>query len=381
MKAINFDSQIRDKRTGKLRLKVGRHRADRSLFVLVREGGAVYWVQRIKVGGRIRDLGLGPYPEISIVDAKAAALENRRRVLAGEPIQTRATVNRPTFAAVVKTWLQGQVWKDTTRANQIATLDRHVLPQLGESKIGSLTAGSIVNAIVKIADRSKTEAVKAKGMIQSIMAFATAREIIAVNPIPNGTMDAGLPQTLRKLSVVHHASLAYAAVPAFVAKLKDDTIGRATLFIILSALRAREATELRWSEVDFTSRTIVVNCERMKGGRDHRIPMTDQIFDLLQAQHGKHPSIVFPSPRKAGQPITTDAVGLVLKRNGVAGTIHGFRTSFRHWCRDTAVDDATAETSLAHCRGGKVQQAYDRSDMLDQRRAVLADWNDYVAPR
>ena len=382
MKTINYDSQIRDKRTGKVALKVGRrHRADRSLFIMVRPGGTCYWIQRIKVNGRNRDLGLGTYPEVSIVDAKAAALENRRRVLAGEPIQTRAAVNRPTFAAVVRDWLKGQVWKDTTRANSIATLDRHILPAIGDAKIGSLTAGTIVKAIVGIGDRSKTEAIKAKGMIQSIFAFAAAREIIAVNPIPNGTMDAGLPQSLRKRSSVHHPSLPYLRVPAFVSKLKDDTIGRATRFIILSALRAREAVELRWAEVDFASRTIVVDCGRMKGGKDHRVPMTDQIFNLLQAQRGKHPEIVFPSPRKAGQPITTDAVGLVLKRHETGATVHGFRSSFRVWASETGVDDNAAEAQLAHCRGSRVRQAYDRTDLLEARRGVLADWNDYVAPR
>jgi integrase len=172
--------------------------------------------------------------------------------------------------------------------------------------------------------------------------------------------------------------MAYADVPAFLARLRQDenTAARALEYCILTAARSGEVYGTRWPEIDLAEKVWTIPAERMKAGRAHRIPLCDRALAILEAVKPlRTGDLVFPS-RRRGKPLSHVAMAKVLDRLGVDGaTVHGFRSSFRDWAgNETHYPREVAEAALAHVVGDKAEQAYRRSDALEKRRALMKDW-------
>ena len=184
----------------------------------------------------------------------------------------------------------------------------------------------------------------------------------------------------RKLERGHHAAMAYADVPAFIARLRDqDAIAaRALEFVILTAGRSGEVLGARWDEIDLAAKTWTLPPERMKAGREHRVPLSARAVAILESlAKVRTCDFVFPSPRGA-RPLSHVALQKVLARMGVQATAHGFRSSFRDWAgNETAFPREVAEASLAHRVGDATETAYRRSDALEKRRALMDAWSNY----
>jgi integrase len=186
----------------------------------------------------------------------------------------------------------------------------------------------------------------------------------------------------QRLGRGHHAALPFNEVPAFLARLRDETSGaaRALEFTILTAARTSEALHAEWSEIDLERSVWTIPANRMKAAREHRVPIS---ADLLQLLEGTNSRTGYLFPGKAiGKPLSNMAMDMVLRRMGVEVTVHGFRSSFRDWAGEmTDTPREVAEAALAHTVGNSAEQAYRRGDALEKRRVLMGAWGTYCRPK
>ncbi|RYF08778.1 MAG: integrase, partial [Deltaproteobacteria bacterium] len=181
-------------------------------------------------------------------------------------------------------------------------------------------------------------------------------------------------------------ALPYAAVPAFMADLcgREATAARALEFAILTAARSGEVLGATWTEVDLEGAVWTVPATRMKAGREHRVPLSTCVVELLrgldasrEAEKAKPTDPVFPSA-KAGKPLSSMAMAMLLRRMGSAVTAHGFRSAFRDWASETtSFPHEVCEMALAHTIGNKAEAAYRRGDLFNKRRGLMEAWAVY----
>jgi integrase len=196
-----------------------------------------------------------------------------------------------------------------------------------------------------------------------------------------GHLDKLLPKP-KKLARGHHAAMPYGEVPAFIASLRgrDRIASMALEFLILTAARSGEVLGARWDEIDFKQQLWTVSAVRMKGGREHRVPLSGRALAILEKlAEAKTGEFVFPGQRR-GKPLSSMALEMVLRRMELqAVTVHGFRSAFRDWAGDcTSFPREVAEAALAHVAGDATERAYRRSDALEKRRKLMDAWAQYL---
>ena len=155
-------------------------------------------------------------------------------------------------------------------------------------------------------------------------------------------------------------------------------------FTVLTAARSGEARGALWCEIDLDQALWTVPAARMKGGLQHRVPLSTAALNVMaRAMEIRDGSdLVFPSPRRSGQPLSDMTLTKVLRDTGLAhlATVHGFRSTFRDWASEnTSASHAVMELSLAHRVGSAVEQAYARSDLLEQRRELIEAWGEFAS--
>lgn len=196
------------------------------------------------------------------------------------------------------------------------------------------------------------------------------------NPV-TAVKEAGvLPKVRGK--VAHHDAMPWQEVPAFYAELeaRTATAAKALQFTILTACRTSEVLDMTWDEVDLDNRLWTIPPERMKGGQAHRVPLTDEMVRLLEAQRAMASEYVFEG-QKRHRPLSNMSMLMLLRRMGRGQfTVHGFRSTFRDWAAEEAVAPReVAEAALAHQVGSEVERAYARSDLLERRRKLAVSWS------
>ena len=339
------------------------------------------WGQRIRVGGRPTNLGLGSYPVVTLKDAREKALENRRAVHWGhDPRDGRV----PTFEAAVEKVIEihWPTWKNPPRmAGQWRqTLRDYAYPRIGRKRVGEVSTADVL-AILKPIWSSKPPTAKAvRNRISAVMRWAVAKGYRPDNPA--GEAIAGvLPRNGN--ATKHHKALPHGEVSAALAKVRNSEshagIRLALEFMVLTATRSNEVRGAAWTEIEHGVWTIPAS--RMKAKREHRVPLSARALEILGEARKLHDDggIVFRGAR--GRAIHHSMFGKLLQSLGIAGTAHGMRSSFRDWCSETAVAREVAEAALAHKVRNQAEAAYARSDLLDRRREVMEAWAAYVAGR
>ena len=189
-----------------------------------------------------------------------------------------------------------------------------------------------------------------------------------------------MPKQRRK--VEHLAALPFGDMPDLMRRLgvADGIAERALRFLILTAARSGEVRAMAWSEVDLEDKVWTIPGERMKSGAPHRVPLSEPALEVLRAARGLDPEKVFPG-QKQKQPMHDMTIAAPLKRMGVAGTVHGFRSTFRDWAAEkTNAPREIAEMCLAHEVGGAVERAYRRSDLFAKRNDLMGAWARWCCP-
>ncbi|MFK7793198.1 MAG: tyrosine-type recombinase/integrase [Devosiaceae bacterium] len=361
----------------------GKHGDVRGLYLLVKPSGARSWVLRYQVHGRRRDLGLGAYPDVSLAMARERAAEARRLLANGEdPIAKKQQAKPKTFKAAALELIQSKRpgWKSAKHAAQwAATLETYVFPKLGQVQIAKIETADVISTLSPIWSEKPETANRVRQRIEAVIDYATALGIRSGdNPARwRGHLDHLLPNPKKVRSVRHHPALPHAEISSFMAALdqRSGVAARALAFTILTAARSGEARGMTWSEIDLDARLWMVPANRMKAGKEHRVPLTEAALALLgnARDAGK---LVFESEAKPNKPISDMSMTAVLRQMGYdAITVHGFRSTFRDWAGETTgFPREVIEAALAHGIKNKAEAAYARSDLFDKRRELMAAW-------
>jgi integrase len=303
-------------------------------------------------------------------------------------------------------------WKNAKHGQQwINTVSQYALPVLGELPLNEIQPRHIADVLRPIWLSKPETASRLKQRLDAIMAWGWAHGHCAANPVDVVTHL--LPQQPGKATrVEHQPALRWQDIPAFIKKHFPSVHGRDQTcpmleLLILTAARSGEVRGMRWQEIDFDQAIWTVPAERMKAKLAHRVPLSSQAFALLQQRWllqecepttvsaraatavppDRAEDLVFPSPRD-GVVLSDMVLTAFLRRikapsdtPGRIATAHGFRSSFRNWCSEQGYARDLAERALAHTVSNKVEAAYHRTDLLDQRRPMMQAWADFCRPR
>jgi integrase len=366
----------------------GMHADGDGLYLFVDKGGAKRWIFIFQWNGKRSEMGLGRLTDVSLADARDAAGDARKLVRAGtNPIGERRAA-RAKELAVLHTF--GSFSEDlmTTvelgfrnlkhRAQWRMTLREYAAP-LRDLRLDEIGTDDVLRCLEPIWRTKAETASRVRGRIERVLDAAKARGLrTGENPARwKGHLDQLLPKR-QKLTRGHHTAMPYTELPAFVARLRaaPSLAAYALEWTILAASRTNETLRARFSEIDHAARVWTIPPERMKAGREHRVPITAEmqvIIDRVQ-QFRSEGDYLFPGARPT-QPLSGMAMTMLLRRMKVDVTVHGFRSAFRDWVgEETDFASEIAEAALAHVVGDATERAYRRGDALERRRRLMEAW-------
>lgn len=375
--------------------------------------GGRSWVLRMTVGSRRRDMGLGGFPDVPLADAREAARRAREEVRSGtDPIEKARAARSAliasqasalTFEQCAAKYIEANRsgWKNAKHADQWeSTLQRWVYPKIGRLLVRDVALSHVMAILEQPANpdeptganfwTGRTEtATRVRGRIESVLDWAAVRGMRDKdNPARwRGHLDKLLPKASKVAKTTHHAAVPVSDAGSFMLTLRNMTgiAARALEFTVLTAARSGETRGARWSEIDLEGQTWVVPAERMKAGREHRVPLSSAAIALLKAAPRLAGSdLVFPGSKsdEHGAPLQLSDMSLtaVMRRMGVEATVHGFRSTFRDWAAErTNYPREAAEMALAHTIESKVEEAYRRGDLFEKRRRMMEDWATFLS--
>jgi len=357
------------------------------LYLNVSETGAKSWCLIYNFRTKRRELGLGAFPAVSLAQAREKALEARRLRAEGiDPIAARRAADAPelTFGEVATEFIDGAEdgWKNRKHRQQWRNTLTTYAKAIWTKPVADVDVEDVLKILRPIWSTKPETASRVRGRIERVLDVAKARKLRAgENPAAwRGNLAVILPPR-KKGPKRHHPAMPYGEVAGFMLKLgqRSALAARALELTILTACRTGEILGARWSEIDLDAKLWTIPAERMKAGKEHRVPLAEPAVDLLRSL-GRMDDFVFPG-FKAGQSLSNMAMKMVLRRMDITGvTVHGFRSSFRDWCGDEATQfpREIAEQALAHTVGTEVERAYRRGDALERRRELMGLWAAYV---
>jgi integrase len=372
------------------------------LYLRVTPEGARNWVLRYMLDRRPRWMGLGPLALYGLQEARAKALDARRKRHEGiDPIEARRAerarqrldaAKAITFGEVAASYIASHKagWRNGKHVAQWeATLSTHAAP-LMPLPVQLIDTALVLKVLEPIWTTRPETASRLRGRIENVLDFAKVRDFRGgENPARwRGHLDKLLPARSRVCEVKHHSALPYAELPAFLARLREQegVAARALEFTILTAARTGESMGATWGEINWGEKLWTIAGTRMKGGREHRVPLCDRALTILREMKpaddiaNAAEQFVFAGA-KSGRPLSNMAFLMLLRRMGRADlTAHGSRSSFRDWAAErTNFPSEVAEMALSHVVGNKVEAAYRRGDLFDKRRRLMGAWAEYLA--
>lgn len=377
----------------------GYHADGGGLYLQVSLTGSKSWIFRYTLAGRAREMGLGSLATFSLAEARYRARE-ARKLLADciDPIEARDTAWKtvaesrraadrvPTFAQAADRYIEAHEssWKNAKHAYQWhQTLESYAKPIIGELPVDVVDTDAVLRVLGPLWATKTETATRLRGRIERVLDWAKALKYRAGdNPAAwRGNLDKLLANPNKITPHVNYPALPYQHVGAFMVALRALP-GRSPLsteFIILTASRTGEALGARWTEFDLDAGVWTVPAERMKMGKEHRVPLSAAALEVLsKATAFGDSGFVFPG-RDAGTQQSNMSCLALLRRMGRHDiVVHGFRSTFRDWAAEqTNYSREVAEAALAHSIADRVEAAYRRGDLFEKRAALMADWADY----
>ena len=363
----------------------GRYGDGYGLMLVVKPTGGRSWIQRLVIQGRRRDIGLGSLDRVSLAQARKVAFENRNVAREGGDPTARAEIRRvQTFeeAADIVIKLHAETWRDGGKtANQWrASLRDYVMPRLARRPVNTITSADVLAVLMPIWNTKRETARRVRQRIGAICKWAIAEGHRDDNP-SGDAIAAALPRNGSHRQ--HFRAVHYSTVSGALATVRDSGAWWATKaafeFLTLTAARSGEVRGMRWHEVDLDAAIWTVPGQRMKAGRDHRVPLSTRAVAILEDARGRTggSGLVFPSI--TGRVMSDSTLSKLVKELGIEGTPHGMRSAFRDWASErTNTPHAVMEAALAHTIKDKVEAAYARSDLLAKRRNLMDAWSRFL---
>ena len=360
----------------------GSHADGGGLELRVGADGARRWVVRLKVAGKMTTRGLGSFPAVSLADARKSAAVAVKEAKESAPAPEPRTEPVPTFGKAARDYINvnSPTWSNAKHAAQWRnTLARYADPFIGNKLVSEITTGDVLAVLQPIWLEKRETASRVRQRMEKIFDWAIVHNHRdKANPATKAIL-VGLPKV--RQAKEHHRALPYGEVPEVLRKVELSTANPLTRlafrFLVLTAARSGEVRGADWSEIDWDARMWTVPAARMKAGREHRVPLSQQAISVLRDARtlGSGEGLIFRA--KEGGQMSDMVFTALLRRLKVDAVPHGMRSSFRSWAAETGVDRDLAELSLAHAIGTSTEQAYRRTDQLEQRREVMQQWADF----
>jgi integrase len=366
------------------------------LALQVAPGGARTWILRFTVGAKRRDMGLGGFPDVTLAQAREKAREARDLMEHGvDPILHRKQAKsalaakqatEKTFAACAREYIQAKSseWSNEKHAQQWTnTLETYAFPVLGQLLVSDVGLPQVLGVLKPIWQEKTETATRVRGRMEVILDWATVHHY-RQGPNParwKGHLDKILAAPTKVTKVKHHKAMGVDAVAGFLAAIRQQSgMGpRALEFAVLTAARSGEVRGATWAEIDMDVKEWNVPAERMKAGKEHRVPLSEPALELLRNlprmkdAELQDVELVFPSSQN--KPLSDMTLTQVMRRMKIDAVPHGFRSTFRDWASErTNHSRDVVEMALAHAIGSKVEAAYRRGDLFGKRRRLMEDW-------
>lgn len=377
--------------------KPGRLHDGQGLYLNVTPAGSKSWVYRYMIAGKDNSMGLGPYPEVTLAEARERSADYRKQIrtrrdpLAEKKANT-ATLKADQAKATTFDWcaeefikLNEPNWKNQKHINQWRnTLKTYASPTIGNMNVAKIETDHVLRIIEPIWNTKSETAERVRGRIESILGWATIKTYRSGdNPARwKDHLEHALPKRNKAASVVHHAALPYSQINTFMPELRQQAglAARACEFAILTAARSSEVRGAVWSEFDLETAMWVVPKERIKMKKEHKVPLSKKAVQIIKDMEKiKSCDLVFPNIK--GKPLSDTSLTAVFKRMRRTDiTMHGFRSTFKDWASDvTDFPGEMSEMALAHSVSSAVEAAYRRSDMLRKRFKMMEAWSAFCA--
>jgi integrase len=371
------------------------------LYLRITPEGTKNWVLRYMLDRKPRYMGLGPVALYGLAEARARALDARRKQHDGvDPIEARRAerarlrleaAKAITFRQCAESYIASHRagWRNGKHAAQWeATLATYAYPVIGSLPVQAIDTALVLKVLQPIWTAKPETAKRLHGRIENILDAAKAQDYRdGENPARwRGHLAKLLPARSKVRATQHHAALPYAELPDFLSKLRkqDGTAPRALEFLILTAARTGEVIGARWTEFDLLDKVWTVPAARMKAHREHRVPLSPRALAILSEMQAARrgdadDGFVFPGG-KVAKPLSNMAFLMLLRRMDRSDlTAHGFRATFKTWASERSnFQNEIVEASLAHTIGGKVEQAYMRGDLFEKRRRLIQQWASFA---
>lgn len=381
--------------------KAGAYADGRGLYLQVSPSETKSWLFRFMLSGRERWMGLGPYPDVTLAEARDKALECRQMLRDGvDPIEYRRAKRvatklmagkNMTFQECAEDHIEAHRpgWRNPKHAAQWrSTLETYAYPIIGQVPVGDIDTGLIMRVLKPIWQTKTETANRLRQRIEAVIDGAIALgHRSGDNPARwRGHLQNLLPSQSKVSRVQHFKAMAYTDIPTFFRDLRqrDAISARAMAFSILTAARSGEVRGVTWVEINMDQAIWTIPEERTKSGRPHRIPLSPEALAVLHKMkaiqvHGEEH--VFPG-RRPGRQMSENTMRKFLQndmqRDGL--TVHGFRSTFRDWAAEqSSCPREVAEAALAHALKDKTEAAYQRGDLLEKRRELMVAWADHCA--
>ena len=354
--------------------------------------GARSWLLRVTIKGKRRQLGLGPFPDVTLAQARERARGIKEQVWQG--IDPLAEKRRFTFAQAMERTLESRTAEfrnDKHKKQWRSTLDKYAVPVLGDMPVSDIDVSDVLRVLEPIWPTKTETASRLRGRIEAVLSWATVGgHRKGDNPARwRGNLDAVLPKPGKVAKVKHNPALSLTDAADWFSDLRkrDGMATRALEFVALTAARSGEVRGATWDEIDMDAGLWIIPAERMKAQREHRVPLTADAVALLKGLPRMQGSpYVFPAAR--GGMLSDMALSACMKRiheardggyldprSGRPAVPHGLRSTFRDWTAErTEYERDMAEIALAHTVGTTVERAYRRSDMIEKRRQMMGAW-------
>jgi integrase len=352
------------------------------LYLNISKSGSKSWVFIWARDRRKREMGLGPFPAVSLAKARERASRCREQVADGlDPISERGRETRKTFGEVADAYFHAMKadWRNGKTYYKWKRALVHYCASIRDIQVGSIRTEDVLMVLSSLWETKSETATMVRGSIERVLDFARTRGWRqGENPARwRGHLQNVLPKP-RALTRGHLPAMDYHDVPAFIDRLhlSEAMAARALEFLILTAARSGEVLGARWSEIDLDAEIWSVPAGRMKVGTEHRVPLSTRAAAILRPlKEVRVSDFVFPGQRP-NRPLSVMAMEMLLRRMKIENaTVHGFRSSFRDWCGDeTSFPREIAEAALAHRTGDAVERAYRRRDAFEKRRQLMKAW-------
>lgn len=374
------------------------------VYLNVKPSGARSWILRVKAGDRQRELGLGSYPTVTLEEARLRAREARDMIWRGiDPVAAKNAAQDALRAADAKRMTFDQAamacWRSKARefrnrkhaAQWKATLDTYARPLIGSLPVDQVELAHIVKILddpdAPLWSTHTETASRLRGRIETVLEWARVagpRQGLENPARWKGNLEHVLASPRKIKQVTHHRALPWQEVPEFFATLREreGMAARALEFLVLTATRSGDVRGATWNEIDRDAKLWTIPAQRTKTkNKTHRVPLSEPALAVLKALPRLEDSpYVFPAIR--GGTLSDMALSAVCRRMEINAVPHGFRTSFKDWCRtSTSYADEVSELALGHVSTDATRAAYARDELLSRRTKLMRDWGRYCVTK